>query len=154
ALIMTPIVLAMMRALQFEDRWILPFIMASGFIADTASTPLLISNLVNIVSADYFDVGFAEYASRMLIPNLFAVGASLLVVYLFYRKSIPSSYSLAQMKEPKQAIKDAKLFKLSWFILIALLIAYFVSEWIGLPLSAIAGAAALLLLIVARKSPA
>lgn len=154
ALIMTPIVLAMMRALQFEDRWILPFIMASGFIADTASTPLLISNLVNIVSADYFEIGFAEYASRMLVPNLFAVGASLLVVYLFYRKSIPSTYSLAQMKEPKEAIKDAKLFKLSWFILLALLIAYFVSELISLPLSAIAGAAALLLLIVARKSPA
>lgn len=65
--------------------------MAAGFIADTASLPLIVSNLVNIV-ADFFGLSFAQYASVMISVDAAAIAATLIMLYLFFRRVIPATY--------------------------------------------------------------
>lgn len=86
ALILTPIVIAMLLALGFSKSTTLAFVMAAGFIADTASLPLIVSNLVNIVSADFFKLGFTEYASVMVPVDIAAIVATLVMLHLFSAK--------------------------------------------------------------------
>ena len=151
ALILTPIVIAMLRALRFSAKATLAFVMAAGFIADTASLPLVVSNLVNIVSADYFDIGFARYAAVMAPVNLVSVAATLAALMWFFRKDIPANYALAQLKAPDEAIHDRATFITGWWVLGLLLAGFFWLDQLGVPISAVAAAGAALLLAVAAR---
>ncbi|ELY3773042.1 arsenic transporter [Cronobacter dublinensis] len=151
ALILTPIVIAMLLALGFSPGTTLAFVMAAGFIADTSSLPLIVSNLVNIVTADFFKLGFSEYASVMVPVNIASVAATLVMLHLFFRKDLPVTYDLAKLKVPRKAIRDMRTFKAGWLVLLLLLAGFFALEPLGVPVSLVAAVAAFILWLVARK---
>ncbi|VAU26684.1 Arsenic efflux pump protein [Klebsiella pneumoniae] len=151
ALILTLIVIAMLLALGFSQGTTLAFVMAAGFIADTASLPLIVSNLVNIVSADFFDLGFTQYASVMIPVDAAAIAATLIMLHLFFRRDIPATYDVSLLKTPASVIKDAATFRAGWIVLLLLLVGFFVLEPLGIPVSAIAAAGAAVLFIVAKR---
>jgi arsenical pump membrane protein len=154
ALILTPIVYEQVKALRLSPAAILAFVMASGFIADTTSLPLVVSNLVNIVSADFFHIGFVTYAARMVPVDIAALAASLGALRFFYRRHLPATVPVGDLPPPDRAIKDPRLFRMAWGVLAALVAGYLVSEAFHIPVSVIAGGAALILLVLARSSPA
>ena len=151
ALILTPIVMSLLVALRFSSAATLAFVMAAGFIADTASLPLVVSNLVNIVSADFFKLGVADYAAVMVPVNLVSVAATLAVLYLYFRRSIPASYQATELQAPSEAIRDRTTFIYGWWVLAFLLIGIFALEPMGVPISAVAALCAVVLLAVAAK---
>ena len=124
ALILTPILLAKMRILQLNIKTIVAFLLAGGFISDSASLPFVFSNLTNIVTANYFSNGFVEYFLNMIIPFIVSVVVSILFLWLLLRKDIPKTVDISLLKDPKSVIKNMKLFYFSWVFF-----SYFIS-WI------------------------
>lgn len=151
ALILTPIVMAMLLALGFGPTATLAFVMATGFVADTASVPLVISNLVNIISANYFGVAFDRYAAVMVPVGAISLLATLLVLFLYFRRHIPVRYALEHVDSPAHAVRDRLVFRLGFPVLAALLAAYFVTAPYHIPISAVTGSAALFLLAAAGR---
>lgn len=151
ALIITPIVMAMLLSLGISRASTLAFVMAAGFIADTGSLPFIVSNLVNIVSADYFDISFTRYASIMLPVNIVSVITTLIVLHLFFRKDTKFSYNVISIEEPKDSIVDRMTFKAGWIVLILLLIGFFTSDYLDIPISVIASIAAVILAAIAYR---
>uniref|UniRef100_UPI004047A5C9 arsenic transporter n=1 Tax=Aliarcobacter sp. TaxID=2321116 RepID=UPI004047A5C9 len=154
ALILTPILLAKMRILQLNIKTIVAFLLAGGFISDSASLPFVFSNLTNIVTANYFDIGFAQYFFDMVTPFIVSVIASIAFLWLILRKDIPKTVDITLLKEPKSAIKNMNLFYFSWVFLAILLIGYFVGDIYALPVSLFALGGGLIFLLIATISKA
>ncbi|MFC3104244.1 arsenic transporter [Salinisphaera aquimarina] len=151
ALILTPIVFEMLLALGFSAGATLAFVMAAGFIADTASLPLVISNLVNIVSADFFGLGFGAYAVVMMPVYVVSVASSILVVRWYFRHDIPATFDPKNLREPVAAIRDRAVFIAGWWVLALLLVGLLVAENIGIPVCLVAAIGAAILLAIAQR---
>jgi len=149
ALILTPILLAKMRILKLNAKTILAFLLAGGFISDSASLPFVFSNLTNIVTANYFDIGFMQYLSNMFIPYVVSTIVSIIVLWLVLRNDIPKTVDTSLLKNPDEVLKNKTLFKFSWLFLALLLVGYFVGDRYDLPISVFALGGALIFLSIA-----
>ncbi len=150
-LILTPLVVEILHALRFSPRTMLAFVLATGFVSDAASLPFKISNLTNIVVANYFGLSFADYAQVMVVVNGVAVLASLGVLVVMFHRDVPVRFEPAALAEPGTAIRDRFVFLAGWGVLGGLLLGYLFSHGWGLPTSLITGCGALALALAAGR---
>jgi len=149
ALILTPILLAKMNILKLNTKTILAFLLAGGFISDSASLPFVFSNLTNIVTANYFDIGFAQFFSNMILPFFVSVIASMVVLWIVLRKDIPKTVDIDLLKNPEDVIKHKGLFNFSWLFLALLLGGYFIGDAYDIPISVFALGGGIIFLTIA-----
>jgi len=152
ALLLTPIVMAILVSLEFPPAVALAFVIATGFVADTTSLPLVISNLVNIVSANYFKIGFDRYAAVMVPIDVIALIATLAVLGAMYGRTANRTYAIEALDAPASAIRDPLVFLAAWPVLLLLLAAYFITAPLGVPVSFVTIIGALVLLALASRA--
>jgi len=151
-LILTPIVLEIVSQLKIDSNGRRAYLFSAGLIADTAAMPLITSNPVNIVSADFFQYSFIDHLAFMAPVAVVTILSSLLLVYVFFRKSVPKAYSvelvdaLSANTQPIQPL----LLKVSVATLVAIDIGYVAASLSRFPVSLVVCAGALFLLAVYR----
>lgn len=149
-LILTPIVLEIVSQLKIDEKGRLAYLFSAGLIADTAAMPLITSNPINIVSADFFKYSFVDHLIFMGPVAVATVASSLLLVYVFFRKKIPKVYDgklvdvLIGGSQPIAPI----LLKLSIGTLVAIDIGYLLASWSRIPVSLIICSGAIFLIVV------
>lgn len=149
-LILTPIVLEIVTKLKINSKGRMAYLFSAGLIADTAAMPLITSNPVNIVSADYFKYSFIDHMTIMSLVSVATIISSLLLVYFIFHKKIPKTY-------PKELIKDLNqesgsiptvLLKISTATLITVDVGYVLASFARIPVSLIICSGAIFLITV------
>jgi len=149
-LIMTPIVLEVTALLGMGMKARIAYLFGVGLMADTASATLMVSNLTNILTADYFGISFGDYARHMAFPGLAAAAATIGMLALVFGRTVARDAASGPKEspafpDPSTAVKSPLLFRLSWVVLLFILIGYFGSEALRMPVSLVACGGALLL---------
>jgi arsenical pump membrane protein len=99
ALILTPIVFALVTRLKLNP---LPYVFACAFIANTASLLLPVSNPVNLLAVEKFDLTLGGYLKNLLLPTLIMIGLNIFLFRLIFRRQISTTSSEALLEQPVQ----------------------------------------------------
>jgi arsenical pump membrane protein len=152
-LILTPIVLEIISQLKIDSKGRMAYLFAAGLIADTAAMPLITSNPINILSADFFGYTFIDHLVFMAPVAVATIASSMLLVYLFFRSKVPKSYdtTLVDVLAWTTPIKP-NLLKVCLATLVAIDVGYLAASLARIPVSLIICSGAIFLLAVYMAS--
>lgn len=134
-LIITPIIIALFSTLKDckNHAFILSsFLLSLSFLCDASSNTLVISNLTNIITANYFKIEFLEFAKNMFLPNLFVLLSTIAVVFLLYIRVLPKRLEFKRIKKEQISLK---LFFLCAVFLFLFVSSFFIGEIFDIKIS-------------------
>jgi arsenical pump membrane protein len=127
AVILTPVVLAFVRRLELRAR---PFVFACAFVANVASLSLPVSNLTNLLFATTFQLSFARFGLRMLLPSLTALAINYWLFCRIFRRDLDREFALEQLPAPRSAVPHRGYFRWSVGVFGAVCVGYFLAPLI------------------------
>lgn len=94
--LVTPIVLSACLRLGIPP---LPYLFACSFVADTASSLLPISNPINLLYVERFDLSFGRHVALLALPTLVAVAVNAGIFYLLFRGQLRAGFNTDAVRD-------------------------------------------------------
>ncbi|HSW57795.1 MAG TPA: SLC13 family permease [Dehalococcoidales bacterium] len=128
ALILTPIVFTLVTRLKLNP---LPYVFACAFIANAASMLLPVSNPVNLLAVEEFNLKLGDYLKHLLIPSLIVISLTIGLFMLVFRKSI---FTVSGEKLDQTPVKIDRFFICTSGFLALTALGYIIVSIYGQPL--------------------
>ncbi len=144
-LILTPLVgtlIAEIRTEKWGDRSELPYFFAVLYVANLVGL-LVISNPINIVVADSFDISFLEYAKWMILPATASIVVTFLALRFYFRHDLPDRFSLP--KRARTVTGHLGFRRLAAGLIVLTLVGFFSESLTHIPVYAVALTGAVLI---------
>lgn len=150
-LMLTPIFAKLFLTIFPDNRSRLPYLFAAGFFADAMSGLLIPSNLTNIIVADAAHLRFVQESTWLLLPTCAAFATGGAAFALRFRHWLGGRYEVSALGDPGKMIQDRVMFWAGWAAVMGLLLGYLASSQVHVPVSFVAGATALLMLLLVDR---
>ena len=144
ALILTPVVYVLVTRLRLP---VLPYLFACTFIADSASFLLPISNPINVIIMSRFPLDLQTFLRLLFLPSLVVIAINLGIFYLLYRSQLKGTFDIDHLPTAEKAVKHKAYFRYTLWVLALVAPSYVIASAFQFPLSVVAVAGGLLLLL-------
>jgi len=88
-LITTPIIIHIVSMLHLKPQEKLPFLFAGVFIATSASLPVGVSNIANLIGLKMVGLDLLSYTNLAFVPSMIGISTLSLLLYIRFKKEIP-----------------------------------------------------------------
>lgn len=151
-ILVTPILFAITRRRRIDP---VPFLFACAFVANIGSLMLPVSNLTNLLLVNRLAIPFASFVGVMWIPNLVALGTTLVIFLWLFRDQLrPDSASAFVADETVPGVASTSWRTLVGIALIGVILGLLAAGFAGLPVWIPAATGAVLLVaaaVIARR---
>ncbi len=168
-LITTPIIIHIVSMLHLKTRQKLPYLFAGVFVATSASLPIGVSNIANLIGLKMVGLDLISYTHFAFVPSMIGITTLCILLYFVFKHDIPtkiavfqhSSIELLVSKQMQGAqahpLSEAArvperinwpLFKICIFLVVLIRGSYFILPAYGISIELIAIAGAVLLIFI------
>lgn len=168
-LITTPIIIHIVTMLHLKPHQKLPYLFAGVFIATSASLPIGVSNIANLIGLKMVGLDLISYTHFAFVPSMIGIFTLSLLLYFVFKKDIPQkittfedtsidflisnqtalahSHPLSGKRQTPETI-NWSLFRICIVMVVLIRGSYFILPTYGIPIEGIAIAGALILVVI------
>ncbi len=97
-MITTPILILLLKNLQLKNHQKIPYLLSGALIATAASTPIGVSNIVNLIALNIIHMTLYMHTAMMFVPGTLGLIFMSVLMFLVLKKKLPRKLPVSSIE--------------------------------------------------------